>query len=398
MTETVSPINIYKPVFKSNNVSENPVMPKSPQDKIELENKNQTKNINKSFLNRNVIDIAAFATGIVGIGFTLKMNKANKTINKKAVSILESVGVKNSSIKSYFKRNLANLEQIENVLVKDKLTGLFNRRYLDEYFKKAFTKAKKDGTELHVFMFDIDRFKMVNSALGHDGGDSVLRNSSAAISKIVDEYKSRGTKMLFARYGGEEFTLVMEGVPKDKAIEAAQKIRNSVNQNKDLKKHANNFAGFFNEAANSLRAKKNLSQEEKFLLNDYDFLHNHVKKNNGFTISCGLCSLKEHNEIIDAPHEAVKLADLALENAKNLGRNRLSEAGSNELAQYTTYKIKDAFERRIKIPVEERAKLSSIIAKQIKTLKTKPNQEEKIEHLKETLGMILSSTYVLGMK
>lgn len=390
MPEAISSVKVYKPAFSSNNIIKSTVIPESPQDKLELSNKNSNKEDKKSFLGKFGIDIAAFATGIIGIGAALKMGKINKQFNQKAVSILESVGVKTSPVKSYFEKNIANLNQIEDVLIKDKLTGLYNRRYLDEYLKIAFNKAKNDGSDLHVFMFDIDRFKMINTALGHDGGDAILKHSSDAIAKVVDEYKAQGIKMLFARYGGEEFTLVVEGVPKYKAIEAAQKIRASVNQNKDIKTHANNFAEYFKNAGNELRSRgvENLKPEEAHLLSDYDFLYNHVKTNQGFTISAGLCSLKEHSQIVDASHESVKLADLALERAKQSGRNQLSKVGHDELTEYASYKLKDALERKSSLSAEERVKLHGIIKKQMKQLKIKPEQEEKITKLKEILEML----------
>ena len=347
MTEAIKPVSIYKPAFSSNNNITSAVkIPESPQDKLELSKKN-LNNLNteekKSFSEKFGLDIAAFTTGIAGIGAALKMGKINKQLNQKAVLILESVGVKSSPLKSFFKRNIDNLEKIENVLVKDKLTGLFNRRYLDAYLKKAFEKAKKDGTELDVFMFDIDRFKMVNTALGHDGGDAVLKQSSEAVSKVVEKYEKQGLKVIFARYGGEEFTLVVEGAPKAKAKEIAEEIRETVNKNKDLKDHAEKFVEFYKKSADELRLRgeQNLKPEEVHLLHDYDFLHKHVRDNNGFTISAGLCSLKDHAGIIDAPFDSIKMADLALEHAKNAGRNQLAEVDKTGLEEYAAYKLKN---------------------------------------------------------
>lgn len=353
MLEITSQTNFCRPAFGNNNIVKTPVIPESPQDKLELGNKKLKKEEKKSFLGKFGLDIAAFITGVVGIGAAVKTGKINQQLNQKAVSILESVGVKSSSVKSFYGRNIANLEQIENVLTKDALTGFPNRRFLDEYLKNAFNKAKKDGSELHVFMFDIDRFKMVNTALGHDGGDAILKKSSDSISKVVDKYKEHGVNVLFARYGGEEFTLVVDGVPKNKAIEIAQEIRTAVNKCPDLKNQANNFVEFYKKAANALKARgeKNLTSEEKFLLTDYEFLANHVEKNRGFTISAGMCSSKDHDHIINSPNDTLKMADLALESAKNAGRNQLAEVSSDELAEYAAYKLKEASERKIKLPV-----------------------------------------------
>lgn len=341
MPDAISSVRLSTPVFKSNNNVSIADFPESPQDILELGNTvKNTETEKKSFLSKYTANIAAFSAGIIGLGAALKMHRANKVLNQKAVSILESVGVKASPIKSYFKRNIENLQNIEDVLIKDKLTGVFNRRYLDEYLKKAFNRAKGNGANLHVFMFDLDRFKMVNTALGHDGGDEVLKCSADAISTIVDKYKKQGVDLLFARYGGEEFTLVVDGVPKKKAIEIAQNIRASVNRCVNLKTHAKKFARFFKNEAELLRnaGEHTLDKEQAYLLKDYEFLHDHVRNNEGFTMSSGMCSLKDFNHIVDKPNETVKLADLALERAKSTGRNQLVMAGKEELPGFIAIK------------------------------------------------------------
>lgn len=325
-------------------------------DKLELSNKNQGKNKEeKSSTGRLAADIAAFATGVIGIGVAVKVGKANKALKE--------------------------------ALMRDKLTGLFNRRYLDEYLKKAFDRAKEAGSELHVVMFDIDRFKMVNTALGHNGGDRVLKVSSAAVRDVVEKHRKQGSKVMFARYGGEEFTLVAEGISKEKALQISNEIRSAVNQNEGLKSSATDFAKFFKNAERDLKAKnpETLSTEDKHLIDDYKFLHEHVDSNKGFTMSGGLCSLRDFDEIVHRPNEAVKLADLALERAKNKGRNRLLEPENGNIVDYAAYKLKDAFERRVDIPIDERVVLREVIAQEILDMKGRQGQQERIAELTRML-------------
>jgi len=366
MPEAINPVKLYRPAFSSTNSSKNAMIPESPQDMLVLSNKDlDKKEEKKSFLEKFGIDIAAFTTGIVGIGAAVKMGRINKQLNQKAVSILESVGVKTSPIKSFFKRNIANLEEIESVLVKDKLTGLPNRRYLDEYSKKAFNKAKKDGSELHVFMFDIDKFKNVNTALEHSGGDTVLKRSSDVISKIIEEYKAQGKEILFARYGGEEFTLVVQDLPKEEALKIAEKLRSSVNKDKELKSHAADLSAFFKREIKKLEDKgiKNLSADE---IKKLDELKNSgfeiVDKNNGFTISSGMCSLSEHKKIVNIPHDTFMLADLALATAKDT-RNSLCCAEKKEVVKYALHKLDNAAKGKTILSVEEKARLDKILEK-----------------------------------
>ncbi|MBE0490661.1 MAG: GGDEF domain-containing protein [Sulfurospirillum sp.] len=119
-------------------------------------------------------------------------------------------------------KNLTEILRISSTT--DGLTGLYNRKYLDEYIDKATAQAKRSKTNFGVLMIDIDYFKMVNDTYGHDIGDEVIR----VLSKIMQN-SIRESDIAF-RFGGEEFLILLHQCTSDKAEEIAQKIRTTFEQ------------------------------------------------------------------------------------------------------------------------------------------------------------------------
>ncbi len=111
--------------------------------------------------------------------------------------------------KRYADRLRNSMKQSFEMAVTDPLTGLNNRRYLDNHLKHLFNRAAARGRPLSVCMTDIDRFKSVNDTYGHDAGDEVLKEFAARIRASV-----RGAD-LACRFGGEEFVVVMPDMAKD---------------------------------------------------------------------------------------------------------------------------------------------------------------------------------------
>jgi two-component system cell cycle response regulator len=105
---------------------------------------------------------------------------------------------------------------------RDELTGLANRRALDDRLREEIDRARRYGTHLTLVLIDLDDFKHVNDRYGHQCGDDVLRVAGALLSRSVRELD------LAARYGGEEFALVLPGTVADGARRVAEKIRTTV--------------------------------------------------------------------------------------------------------------------------------------------------------------------------
>jgi len=101
----------------------------------------------------------------------------------------------------------------------DGLTGIANRRTLDEAVPVEFARAKRSGQSLTVVMIDLDHFKRYNDRRGHAAGDALLRAVAQAWTKQL-----RPTDLL-ARYGGEEFTLVLPACSADQAAQLIDRLR-----------------------------------------------------------------------------------------------------------------------------------------------------------------------------
>jgi two-component system cell cycle response regulator len=121
--------------------------------------------------------------------------------------------------KRYNDRLRMSVKQTIELAVTDGLTGLNNRRYLDNHLKILFTRAAVRSRPLSICLIDIDRFKSVNDTHGHDAGDDVLREFSTRIRSTV-----RGAD-LACRYGGEEFVVVMPDTDPAAAAAVAERLR-----------------------------------------------------------------------------------------------------------------------------------------------------------------------------
>jgi len=138
-----------------------------------------------------------------------------------------------TSIKTYLEVSKPVLEGkilmqiLKDSSLKDGLTGLYNRRFLDQFVEKAAPQALRSKNSYAVMMIDIDFFKMVNDSYGHDVGDDVIK----ALSKILKD--SIRDSDLAIRFGGEEFmVLLFNATIPEGVIQVAQKIRNDFSKQK----------------------------------------------------------------------------------------------------------------------------------------------------------------------
>lgn len=114
------------------------------------------------------------------------------------------------------------MEALRQLVTRDQLTGLLNRRELDRILNEESERAQRFGQPLALVMVDIDHFKAVNDAHGHPAGDAVLREVAkrlAALLRTVDRV---------ARYGGEEFALVLVQTDRRAALVVARQIAEAI--------------------------------------------------------------------------------------------------------------------------------------------------------------------------
>jgi diguanylate cyclase (GGDEF)-like protein len=122
----------------------------------------------------------------------------------------------------HFGRALINLrirQTLRNVAIRDPLTGLFNRRYLDEVLEREVHRATRANRPLCVIMLDVDHFKLFNDTHGHPAGDALLRS----IARMLQSRMRR--EDVTCRYGGEEFVMILPEAPLVVARQRAEELR-----------------------------------------------------------------------------------------------------------------------------------------------------------------------------
>jgi two-component system, cell cycle response regulator len=169
-----------------------------------------------------------------------------------------------------------NVQMSMELAVTDPLTGLYNRRYMESHVTSLVEQALARGKPLALLVLDIDYFKAVNDAHGHDAGDDVLREFATRLKKAI-----RGID-LACRYGGEEFVVVMPETDMAIAAIVAERIRRRI--------AGEPFSIGSGAAALDV------------------------------TISVGIAAL---SGVSDTPAAIIKRADQALYRAKRDGRNRV---------------------------------------------------------------------------
>ena len=164
--------------------------------------------------------------------------------------------------------------QLREQAIRDALTNLFNRRYLEETLERELARATRESYPLCVIMMDLDYFKDVNDTYGHEAGDVVLKTLAETVIR-----KSRHGDFV-CRYGGEEFVLVMPNINIEKTRERAEDLHATIN------------------ALNIQYGRFNLTT----------------------TISMGIAWYPAHGTTKEA---LMRAADMAMYIAKNTGRNRV---------------------------------------------------------------------------
>lgn len=115
--------------------------------------------------------------------------------------------------------NIKLRQTLRNLSVRDVLTGLYNRRFVDEVFEHEVVRCRRNSKPLSVLMIDIDHFKRFNDSFGHDAGDVVLRSVSALFK---DHFRKTD---LPCRLGGEEFLVILPECDGEAAFKIAEQLR-----------------------------------------------------------------------------------------------------------------------------------------------------------------------------
>lgn len=167
--------------------------------------------------------------------------------------------------------------ELQEVAIRDSLTGLHNRRFMTETLDREFLRARREGYPVCVVMIDIDYFKDINDGHGHAAGDSILVNLGVLLAT-----RTRGGDIA-CRYGGDEFVVVMPNTTPEDAVSRAEAWRDEFAQN------APGWLG----------------------------------TNDPVTLSCGVALTTENGL---SPGEVFAAADTAVYAAKDAGRNTVCRA------------------------------------------------------------------------
>ncbi|MBK3331586.1 diguanylate cyclase [Persephonella atlantica] len=162
--------------------------------------------------------IPIYVGGRVGIILQLIYNRENKEDVKGKLPFLEAYLREVAPVieaKSY-------MEKLKKQSLVDQLTGLYNRRFLEEIIPKLSQQVIRRNSNIGILMIDIDFFKQINDKYGHDVGDIVLKKVADVIRNTVREAD------IVIRYGGEEFMVLLIDVQEGKSEEIAEKIRKRV--------------------------------------------------------------------------------------------------------------------------------------------------------------------------
>ena len=181
--------------------------------------------------------------------------------------------------------NIRLREALRSQSIRDPLTGLYNRRYLEEMLDREIRRAVRAGQALGVLMLDLDHFKKFNDTYGHDAGDTVLRDTAAFLLKSVR------AEDIVCRFGGEEFIVILPVASLKVTQARAERIRSR------------------------LRELQVLHQRQSLGM---------------VTVSVGVAELPQHGT---SPKALIEAADAALYRAKREGRDRVVVAEPDPAAE-----------------------------------------------------------------
>ncbi len=165
------------------------------------------------------------ATKIIGLIIASARSGTSKNLPQDVLSWSESVAgfLSAAILEDSEKRKLrSRVEKLSQLAIRDPLTHLYNRRFLDEVVKREEARARRLGKPISLLMIDLVAFREVNNRFGHVVGDRVLKKAG-----VVMEKQLRKTDTIF-RYGGDEFLVVMPEATEEQATEIGRRITQAV--------------------------------------------------------------------------------------------------------------------------------------------------------------------------
>lgn len=204
-------------------------------------------------------------------------------------ALIQSLKESFQEIVGIMRRDADNLDQLSRT---DGLTGLMNRRSLDEYLESCLEHWQKEDETFSLLMLDIDHFKNFNDRFGHRIGDQALATVAKLMQRACESLATEGLECFTARYGGEEFSIVLPLVEEEQAEAIAEDLRQSI-------------------------------RRYNFIIRDSN--GDVIKRNINITVSIGVAQMNPQwrgaflENLVDA-------ADKALYKAKSQGRNQVCRA------------------------------------------------------------------------
>lgn len=257
--------------------ADSPIMKKALDKKtIVVENNFKTSQLYNSKTGKRYNDAKFMCIPLVVDGkvlaivnLTSKKDKSDFSVydQQRAISICQILANKIENCKLY--------KKIETLSIKDSLTNLYNRQFLDVRLRDEFARVLRTHEPFTIIMADIDHFKSINDTHGHQKGDFVLQEFARVLESNIRDSD------FIARYGGEEFVIALAATHLNGGIKLAEKLRTAV--------------------------ENNISVEE----------NGHKRE---ITVSLGVACFQNDN--YESADEMLKAADDALYKAKKGGRNK----------------------------------------------------------------------------
>jgi diguanylate cyclase (GGDEF)-like protein len=233
--------------------------------------KNRPRFKTKSFIslpleaNDRLIGVLNLADKENGINFTEADLNLIQTFTGHAVLMIDRAAT------------LEKAGKFEQLAITDPLTGLYNRRFLEDRLQEEFSRGERQQQNFCIILADLDSFKIYNDLCGHLAGDNALRKTADLLRRSAREMD------VVTRYGGEEFCLILPGTGKKESVFVGERIRRAI--------EAESFPG-----------------------------ESHLPLGR-LTISIGVATFPADGV---TTNELIHAADLALYSAKQSGRNRLA--------------------------------------------------------------------------